>query len=134
MPRHHRANGNAQLFGGQPLGYGEGAMVPLKVTLLFVRRNRVVNNRLYLLLGEIGLQSVTLRTKDGKEVIHMLAGGCLRGEGYQGVVYACIIEAGDLTTELYIVIQMVQLNCKHGSLNLIETAVTPSIFKDILAL
>ena len=128
------ADGNAEFLLVNLFGNGQVHSVPLFITLLLVWWNGVVDEGLYALRRQVLLQTVTLRTKDGEDVIDVVRVGHLAGECDERIADMLVVVAGNLLASAVVGIQVAKLYAEHGSLYLVEAAVAPLVSEDVFTL
>ena len=78
--------------------------------------------------------ALALLHHDWEYVIDVLLVGQKVGQHNERIVQVFVVVTGNLLTLAIVLIEVTQFYTKHGSLNLIQTAVAPSILEDILLL
>ncbi|OCW45360.1 hypothetical protein A6763_18340 [Aeromonas caviae] len=101
----------------------QGYTVPLAICLLFMWRNRIVNQGLNTLLSQISLQFFTLSTAHNKKVPNMCQLIYNIRQCDHWIREPQTISLSNLLATNGLSFQIRQLYTQHGSLNLIKTAI-----------
>ena len=130
---HHGGDGEGELLGVDLLGDREGEVVELRIAFLAVGRNRIVDDGLHAVVGEILLQLVAALGADREDVEHVGVGIGNAGEYDCGVDDAVDIHAGYLLAAGVVGVEVAELHAEHGGLDLVEAGVAAYVAEDVFA-
>lgn len=112
------------------LGDGQGEVVPIGIAFLLVRRDGIMDLRLYAVVEEVLLQFIATRTEYRKNVPD--GGRRSLRQANQGISHLREIGVGNGAAILVVGIETEQFGVENGSLEFIDTGITALIVMDIL--
>src|SRR5574344_1729839 len=132
--RHGLIARDTQFFLMYPFTDGIGMTVPLGITMLFVRRYRIMDNSLYTLVLQITLQVIPMLAKDGENMPHIIALLLLMrylGQTDKRIADLCDITSGNLFSSVILRIQIVEFHTEYSCLQFIHPAIFSNVIKYI---
>ena len=111
----------------------ERQVIPFLVALLFVGRNRIVDDGLDSILGEVFLQFVAMLSPDAEDVEHVRVPVSHLRQYYLGILDVLDVVLSDLPAFQVVLVKISELHIEHRSLYLVQPAVAALVFENVLS-